>query len=425
MSLSVAKPAFDLRSAALVAVLAFCAYTIGLGASDLMGDPLKYALNVSYPHPPLFRGLMWASQTLFGATPFWARLPLVVIGACAVGMVWMLLRYATISRWPAAILTAGFALFPLWSVVLREGYLGSVLAACWLLAIIGIAQIEEGKIQVGLTVIFIALIGGLWGQIQNLWLVPALLVAAWIGRGQWSTLGRFERTLLVFIGVNAVVWGGYILTNPLIVGDMLFFVKDRSVNVILTPSVAFMTTALVILAIWGYRWAVRKRQPLATWEWAAGTLCLTVTPLVLYNPASWYGPYLWACLMLAVVSGLRATPRIATMPVAVLAAIILAIGSWNAWDTRQPYRAEGEALRKQFANVENVIILGTHGYEWDYALPNVTTYRWPKDASMRARATRTIIPNVLTITAEENAWIAKQKPLGAAGDGQIYAITNP
>lgn len=425
MSLSVIKSARDLRGAAIVAVLACMAYGIGLGASDLAGDPLKYALNVAYPHPPLFRGLMWITQTLFGTTPFWARLPLVVIGALAVGMVWMLLRYATVARLPAALLTAGFALFPLWSVVLREGYLGSALAACWLLAMLGVMGMENGKRYAGALAIAVALIGGLWGQIQNLWLMPALLVAAWIGRRHRFFLGEAERILFVFIALNVVLWGGYILTNPLIVGDMLFFVKDRSTNVFLMPSWSFVTTALVTLAIWGYRWVARKRNAWETWEWAAATLSVTVIPLVLYNPVSWYGPYLWACLVLAVASGLRVTPRAATLPVVMPCAVLLAIGGWKAWAVNQPYRADIAALQPYMRNVDEIIILGAHGYEWHYAFPQAMIRRLPADPAFRAQAARAIAPHAAMLTAEENAWLAVQKPLGVIDDLLIYVITNP
>lgn len=415
---------FDIGGALVVALVALAVYAVGLGTADLNGDPLKYAIDVSYPHPPLFRGAMWWAQALFGQTAFWARLPMVMLGACAGGLGWMLLRYAGLSRTASGVLLAGLLLTPSWLTIVREGYLGTGLAASWLLGLVGVVQWERRRTAWALLCILVAVVGGLWGQIQNLWLLPALATVALHQRHQWLHLTVWERILFVLIPVNVGIWGMYVLTNPLIVGDILFFASDRPHAGVLVPSIPIMTASLVIFGIWGYRLASRVRVPWALWEWAAAALCATVVPLVLFNPVDWYSPYVWACLVAALAAGARVLPTGMQTRVAVGMAAVLAIGTWNAWSVAQPYRTAAPAIQAHIGDTTDLIILGAHGYEWEYYLTAVN-HRLPADAGVRSTIPFAIAPKPHTLSAEEQTWAAQQEHVADVGTLQIYAITNP
>ncbi len=195
-------------------------YAWNLGLPDIGGDAAKYALNIGYPHPPLIRSLMWASQALFGFTPFFARLPVVLLGAATVALLFVLFRRLRLSLPVALALTLAFAVQPEWIRWMRYGYLSSTLIFFWTLAFLGLARLtDDPQDRRGPWLLFFGFVGGFWSQLQGMLFLPVYLFA--YARKE----SRHGHTIWLLGLAQVVLFFLYIATSPLIVGVILSYAK--------------------------------------------------------------------------------------------------------------------------------------------------------------------------------------------------------
>ena len=384
--------------AAGLGVAAFLLYLPWLGAADLVTDEAKSALNIAYPHPPLVRWMMAASQAIFGTNNFAVRLPVVIFGAVGVAVMYLLLMRLFDNRKSALIGATIFALLPAWVDFSRTGYLSVPLATCALVMLLGIARLSERHDdKTGHRLLFIGLAVGLWCQLQAVLLVPVW--AWWVWRNR-ATLRTSPRALAyVALGAAQIVaFGLYILSSPQILADTFAFARGGSSLVAdqgggvhgfgwLFSSAGAWVIAVVALLLLNL--LLRRGHLKQPEGMAIGVMSALFVVLFFSRAANYYTPYLAAMAVpLAVLLSTKFEPhhvRAFGASTAIVCLFLLPL-AYATGPTQTFWRRNTKEFSVALKGEHDVIVLGLVGYDAQFYLP-VPMTKWPNDPNRRLSKT--------------------------------------
>lgn len=354
----------------IVAILALAAYLPGLGALPLVNDAAKDALNVASPHPPLMRWIIWESQNIFGFSPFWARLPVAILGSAAAALMQALLTRLTKKPILAAVLALAFAFAPPQFVWSRSAFLSVPLAFSWMMALLGMARLEDdARDRAGYWLIAAGVGLGVWMELQGVLLVPAAAWCVWRHRAAMKE-DIVARWIVVLGAAQILLVGAYVLGTPLILADIMNYRHNLTgpaggagkLGVLLgTPVVAgWIAASIVAAAAVAFTDRIRARAPFFQ------SMLLLLAPVALLmsaRPTEYYLPYL---IPLAVIF-IALAPRICLLILAAL--LFLRPSSSDQSAYRSLLLDQRQELRALIADERSVGALGAYGFEVQYEFP--------------------------------------------------------
>lgn len=388
-------------------------YAWNLGFLDLGGDAAKYALNIAYPHPPLIRSMMWGMQVLFGFTPFFARLPLAILGAATVGFAFVLFRRLGLSMIAATVFTLAFGLNAEWIRWIRYGFLSASLVFFWTIAFLGLMRIEKDPHDSrGHWLLFAGFVGGCWSQLQGALFLPIYVL---IYARLWFQFRRDgEMKKLFWIGAlgiaQAALFFLYIATSPLILADIASFAKSSPKGFeIVHPFLAsgyqiFIGTAFVF---WAAAFFIRRTR-LSLTERISFFLTLIVSLFLFKNPAEYYAPYAVFMLFLSAAVMLVRIRKDVALCLATLFLALSLSGTGSAFfvmPEQTVFNRHAADLRGLIQGEKEIIVLGPDSYQAQYYLP-VVNRKLPGDLSIRNRIRFALIVNREGMTEEERNYAA-------------------
>jgi hypothetical protein len=401
-----------------LALAFFGLYAWHLNLPDIGGDAAKYALNIAYPHPPLVRSMMWGMQALFGFTPLFARLPLVMLGAAAVGMVFALLRRLGLPVLVAMALTIAFGGQVEWVHWMRAGFISSSLAFFWILAFLGIQRLEKNPADVrGHWLLFFGFVGGCWSQLQGALFLPIFLL---IYARQWH---RFPHDAVVktlrWIGVlglaQAALFFLYIATSPLILADITSFAGSSpkgsaawhafAVSDFLWPLAAIALGWMIIILF--------RRGRLSGDERMAAALSLVMGLFLIKNPASYYAPYVCLLAIFAAAFLLRMMRAKAALAIALallVGSLTQTAGAYGYPESHTVFTRFAPAIRELIRGEKEIIVLGPDAYQAQYYFSAVNR-KLPGDLAIRNRIRFALIVNRAGMTEAERDYAATLRPV--------------
>lgn len=383
-----------------VAIVYAIVFLRDVSAGLLATDAAKYALNIPSPHPPLGRWLMLASQAMFGANAFAARLPSLIAELVAM---FLFLRIASIERgkeWHELAPRFLLALSPAFLLWVGQGYQTSFLMCAVALLAFGATNKGESR----LAWVTAGYLLAIWTQLQGVLLLPAVLILFWRERrAGWLFANVIGHTLLVAL---------WLAGSPLAIADAIALAGSStgfSDKLAGFAAADFFPLAILLIALnvaHLLRWRQERRLAVS-----AGAMLVTSFLFLAYlfsNHASYYLPYVIALCFWSLLE-LRGLPK--QPMVAILAALVLLVSTeaylFGPRLVRIPgdRRVETAALREILAERETVMALGFYGYEEPFRLGRSFT-RFASDPSVRESVDAVIVFRPDTLSDQERAFLA-------------------
>ncbi|MEK7473185.1 MAG: hypothetical protein AAB668_00435 [Patescibacteria group bacterium] len=367
----------------------------------LANDAAKYALNIPYPHPPLGRWFMLASQALFGTTAFAARLPSFIAELVAIFL------FLRCSRNFASFLLALGPAFLIW---VGQGYQTSFLMLA--ISLIAFGVMNKGVARLAWVTAGYLLV--IWTQLQGVLLLPAVLILFWEEWRNESLAFQFDRVpawLLANVFAHTFLVALWFIGSPLAVADALALAGSSVGFAQKAAGFAgadFFPLALLLVALniaHLIRWWKEKRLTAST-----GAMLVSSVILLAYlfsNHASYYLPYLFALCFWSLVE-LRFMSKRRMIALCIALAIFLGAEAYlfgpRLVQAPADRRAETVALREALSSHESVMALGFYGYEQPYLFGKMFA-RFASDLGIRERTDAVVVFRDETLNEEERAFL--------------------
>jgi hypothetical protein len=382
----------------------------------LANDAAKYALNIPYPHPPLGRWFMLASQALFGTTAFAARLPSFIAELVAI---FLFLRR---SRNFASFFLALSPAFLLW---VGQGYQTSFLLLAISLFVFGVTRKGAAR----LAWVTAGYVLAIWTQLQGVLLLPAVLMLFWSEWRAGSFRFRMDDAsswLLANVVGHTFLVALWLVGSPLAVADALALAGSSVGFAQKAAGFAgadFFPLALLLVAlnvVHVIQWRAETRVTAST-----GAMLVSSAIFLAYlfsNHASYYLPYLFALCFWSLIE-LRLPSKRHLIALYVALAIFLGAEAYLFGPrlVRAPadQRAETAALREALSSHESVMALGFYGYEEAYRLGR-NFARFSEDSERSGAVSAAIVFRHDTLTAEELHALAGFSRRDEYGTATVY-----
>ena len=419
----------------------FVLYSLGQAPLDL--SQAKPALNVAYPYPPLFRFLTTISQEAFGFNNWAARLPIIILGALTVGLIFLFLVRFGVDWWASLFLTFAFAASYPWALLVREGLINTTAVFFWLLAFWAIANLEKDFANKSYHwLLLLSFIGGLWSQLQQVLFAPVYFFVYLRSYKKAFQDIKFFLPLLLLAVFHLLFLFLYAITNPLIVGDFL----DNIVTKVTTGSflVKFFYSDLSYLTVpvavfWIFYIGAKKLKihslfttsklnamGVSPWLFIQSLLILTVTVFgyIISYPEPHYAAYAAFILLLVIGLTLKEWPRIGQRFTGLIIMVPIVTVFFLVYQLTPAqtffYRYQKE-LKKIFTGEERVIGLGAFGYEIQYYLP-VRVYKWPHQPEHQLGFNYALVFRPETLTDEDSGLLQTMSQIKRIENLSIYRL---
>ena len=388
-----------------------------LGASDLLNDEAKSALNIPYPHPPLVRFPMSMLSNWFDGAEWAVRLPLVVLGVGSVVFAYLLLREITERRILAVLGAVVIALVPAHLAWMRTGFLSTATECAWFMSLYGFARMEKNPRQSGpywLVVLGITL--GLWSNLQTMLLYPAYLFFLWRHSSPiFSSVSKFVSGVVGLVILPAALCV-YMTINTEVGWDVERFITEppstrggEALFSWLWGTTYGYLTLFSIAAVIAYVIA-RKRNAIPSQPVIVAS-AITAIVLVLFgffSSARYYAPYFVPIGIFIAVYLITTLPK--QWALYTLIGGVVVLGSMLPWTLRHPehvtfYHEHLAEINTLLAEQTLVPIIGLYGYEArHYFTKLIVQVIAVKDIDQRVRV---LVVNAPSLTDTEKEQLAK------------------
>lgn len=334
-------------------------------AGGLQTDEAKYLLNIPYPHPPFFRGLMSLTVSLPGNELLWR----IIFASLLVQCVWFFVDLGSVLTSPRRrALVLSWLLST--SILVQGGALVLVvLVACFAVFFLWAALRPEPLSTSATPLLALAWLLSLFTAYQAILFAP--LVAAALLR---SRISRVHAVAYLCIPVLLLVL--YSLSNPLALASMvLVSSKDAALSVsdrLLGTARILLFGGSIVLAITGIIGIVsaRRIEVVLAFALVLGYVALAghVYYAILFTPLLVGGTFQLLC---------KRTLRPAFLSVAhAVAAFLVAFFLWQGAGDMTQARETMQALRTYGTQSGHIIIAGPFGHDWQYEAGSLSVRRY-------------------------------------------------
>lgn len=445
----------------IVATVVFGVHLLFLCVSAWLGylhtDAAKNALNIAYPHPPLSRWIMLASEWVFGKTIFAARLPSLLVG---------ILSWFVFDR--VAVLRRGSSSLARWMILILAGG-GSMIV--WMgqgnqtpFLVLGVALIAYGftwKLSemwhvtlsciekmfsrfpkmfssirwccgffggsdafVNAYIVLFGFLVALWSQLQAILLFPAVAIAC---------IAYYLRTKNPWPGIFAIVhvflFFGWFATNPWAVADALHLATgtgrttsiwlDYLATVNFLSMAIFLTIVMIGIIASLFRGAMIRFSKIGFLGASVFLFAYTM-----YVPGDWYVPYIFALLSWGLIEFCESRRQ-------AIVALFLAI-SISGFDILR-FRSvlctrsfaygvpssEVRDLARGFGSDETIMALGGFGYDFQY-ISDRRFLRFASDPVVQSSIRHVVVPFPKSLSEDERVFLRSFVEMKRVGQVVVY-----
>ena len=340
------------------------------GLSSVRTDEAKYLLDIPYPHPPLMRSVMEATEFLEFQEMFWR----VLLATLLVQAVWLLVRMSTGFSPEQRLTICGLWIFAS-SIIFQSGTImmapitalqGLVFVWLWL-------NTEDQKSYAGWIALF--WLASLFTAYQAVLFGPLVLAIFWRMRLP------FVQTILA-VGVPIALTVLYVSTNPLAAASFLN-AGGQNTHMALVDTLqmvlgSWLTSGSVVLSIAGVVGIVRSKNY---------ALLGSIALVFLFLMTSFRGYYAILFLPL-LIGGVIAYPAVLKKSASLLALQIVVSVWMFAHASLAFYPSPARTVMTMVNQLQSegiVLISGSFGHEWQYESEG-TVMRYTPSLLSKAKA---------------------------------------